>query len=700
MKSKFLQVRKMLLVAAGLLVGASAWAATETYNFAAHTGNFTYESSYLVYSTTNWGYKATDSWLNNRFSFEDGTSGGQHRNYWTVRTFSSGGSQTGLNNTNNTPRIFGIHNLKDGDVLVFTTSAIAIKSQTTNIKIENEDETLAQGTEIVSGTRYVVTTSDETTMVEILGPQYCCVSQIQIVTQESETMGAPTIAPTGANGGKRTVTITSGVGNGGSSATATYYTLDESDPTSSDTRISYTQPFIIEKTTTIKAVSYLNETVGEIATTVVEAGTTLPLTQPTFTLVNMKKGTDEAYYPVYEATSNNSNVIGQPTATFKYTFVPTTGSSTSGTLTNGVFAFPSQGTLTVTAEATGYDDSQSAEISVTSKYDLTKTYDFANPISTNLIDIAIWSVTAENVKWLNQDGKTGTGYSIAADAGINGTEMIEGLTMDGGSQGLAGLQIVEGYGLHLNADRGTAVVTPTFGDNELAIFTGTRNKVADITSTGQSYSFSRKADGNGLQKIDIYKVKVDAVPVTVTEAGFATYVNKDYDLDFSATDIEAYTVKVSTKGVATLTKVDEVPAGTPVLLYAEGGATEDIPVTTGAADVEGNDLVAGTGAAVATTDGAYTNMILNVVDEKIGFYFANNQNVAANRAYLHIATELAPDAASGARLSIIFDGETTGIAEVEKAGAENGAIYNLSGQRVSKPANGLYIVNGKKVIIK
>ena len=199
------------------------------------------------------------------------------------------------------------------------------------------------------------------------------------------------------------------------------------------------------------------------------AGTTLALMQPTLTLANMSKGTDESYYPVYEALSDNSSIVGQPTATFKYTFVPTTDGSTTGTLTTGIFTFPSQGTLTVTAEAEGYDNSQPAEIIVADEYAFIKTYDFTAPITTKLIDTNIWSVQTANVKWLSQDGKTGTGYSIAADAGISGTEMIEGLTMDGGSQGLAGLQIVEGYGLHLNAGRGTAVVTPTLGENDLAI---------------------------------------------------------------------------------------------------------------------------------------------------------------------------------------------------------------------------------------
>ena len=198
-------------------------------------------------------------------------------------------------------------------------------------------------------------------------------------------------------------------------------------------------------------------------------------------------------------------------------------------------------------------------------------------------------------------------------------------------------------------------------------------------NTNASYSDNGRID---------YLTLTPRVPVEVSAAGYATYVNSDYDLDFSATSIEAYKVKVSSKGVATMTKVDNVPANTPVLLYKEGGATENIPVMTGATDDKENDLVAGTGDAVATTDGGYTNMILNVVDEKIGFYFANGWTVAANRAYLHIATTLAPDPVLGARMAMRFAGDNITAVENVEAAAE------------AKAKEGKFIENGKLVIVK
>ena len=196
-------------------------------------------------------------------------------------------------------------------------------------------------------------------------------------------------------------------------------------------------------------------------------------------------------------------------------------------------------------------------------------------------------------------------------------------------------------------------------------------------------------------------------PVTVTSAGMATYVSA-YPLDFSKTGIAAYKVKVKKQGEATLTKLGAVPAGTPVLLYKDGGATENIPIVASAENVSDNDLVAGTVTTatdgVPTEDGkGYTNMILNNIGGNVGFYFAAGNTVATNRAYLHIATSLAPYAVSGARsMEMVFDGTPTGIESITPTTIEKGegTIYTLCGQRVAQPTKGLYIVNGKKVSIK
>ena len=56
-------------------------------------------------------------------------------------------------------------------------------------------------------------------------------------------------------------------------------------------------------------------------------------------------------------------------------------------------------------------------------------------------------------------------------------------------------------------------------------------------------------------------------------------------------------------------------------------------------------------------------------------------------------------AASEVREIFIVENEATGISEV-KAAQNDGEIYNLSGLRITAPTKGLYIQNGRKMIVK
>ena len=83
--------------------------------------------------------------------------------------------------------------------------------------------------------------------------------------------------------------------------------------------------------------------------------------------------------------------------------------------------------------------------------------------------------------------------------------------------------------------------------------------------------------------------------------------------------------------------------------------------------------------------------------------------IPANKAYLKVLKSSIDGSASRA-LTIVFGDEATGINAIKSEEMKDNAVYNLSGQRVSQPTRGLYIVrsakgrlqgkNGKKVIVK
>ncbi len=177
------------------------------------------------------------------------------------------------------------------------------------------------------------------------------------------------------------------------------------------------------------------------------------------------------------------------------------------------------------------------------------------------------------------------------------------------------------------------------------------------------------------------------INVTVTSVGYATFCCEKA-VDFTDSGIEAYTATL--KGLSlTLNPITEVPANTGVILVAEGGKTAQVPVIESATTAEGNCL---TGVNVETTLNE-DDLILNVKDGKPGFYrAATHTTLKAHRAYISrdYFTEGVKD--------FIFDGDSaTAIMAVEGA-VEDGAIYNLAGQRLQKMQKGINIVNGKKIL--
>ena len=73
--------------------------------------------------------------------------------------------------------------------------------------------------------------------------------------------------------------------------------------------------------------------------------------------------------------------------------------------------------------------------------------------------------------------------------------------------------------------------------------------------------------------------------------------------------------------------------------------------------------------------------------------------LSAGKAYLPLPTAQLPTAARPMKM-VFSDDEAAGIEQTVSNGEQRGEYYDLQGRRVAKPAHGLYIVNGKKVIFK
>ena len=241
-------------------------------------------------------------------------------------------------------------------------------------------------------------------------------------------------------------------------------------------------------------------------------------------------------------------------------------------------------------------------------------------------------------------------------------------------------------------------VSETVSSNSLTTGSSPDDKlyveVAINVEAGTEYAFSVAGSKMGFYGFEF----TPGASVSVGAKGFATYCNADYALDFTDKSIQAYTV--SSNGASlTLTKKQKVAKGEPVLLYSK--TASDIQMIPAIAESEAsadntNKLVAGNGTPITWTDNNPV-YILYTGGATPGFYRAKNSTVAANKAYLNLG-------AAGARaVSFILnmDDSITAISEVATEEDDKSApVYDLQGRRVAQPAKGLYIVNGKKVIIK
>lgn len=119
--------------------------------------------------------------------------------------------------------------------------------------------------------------------------------------------------------------------------------------------------------------------------------------------------------------------------------------------------------------------------------------------------------------------------------------------------------------------------------------------------------------------------------------------------------------------------------------------------------INGLTVKDGTGAERNVTRDNIRAFNINTADSRnpIGFYKLNNTvtTIPGNKAFLVLTNAEAQ--AKGFVLEF-EDGGTTGIETIEnsKHSTEDGVYYDLQGRRVENPTRGVYIVNGKKVVIK
>ena len=204
----------------------------------------------------------------------------------------------------------------------------------------------------------------------------------------------------------------------------------------------------------------------------------------------------------------------------------------------------------------------------------------------------------------------------------------------------------------------------------------------------------------------------DATSVTVSlNSGGDGNTYATLYLPFGATidgesDVNAYILGISGEYAVANNIGQNIPANTGVML--KGTATSvNLAINDAAtATTTGNVLTGTCVQATATNTSEYKDLVLGMgaTSGTLGFYLAPSGTLAANKAYIHYKVPAGGEARV-AGFPLLWDDELTGIGDAKHLNDQSEMIngkqmFDLQGRRVENPQRGLYIVGGRKIVIK
>lgn len=251
-------------------------------------------------------------------------------------------------------------------------------------------------------------------------------------------------------------------------------------------------------------------------------------------------------------------------------------------------------------------------------------------------------------------------------------------------------------------------------------FNSLKEYIAEAKQMLGTVTFSEEESARMIKKInDTYEAALNAIAVeprtfdlTVTQAGYATLF-LDYPVGIPE-GVGAYTADHIDGIYLKMNQLASViPANTGVIIKAEPG-TYTFTENNASQSVIGRNMLSGTVEdRYITPEANAVCYVLSVVNGVAGMYrvelnadgaFKNN----ANKAYmavqrLGVGDGNADTSDPTTQLSTVFRFDFSGTTAIENTATDNNATpvyYDLRGRRVQNPINGIYIVNGKKVLVK
>jgi len=249
-----------------------------------------------------------------------------------------------------------------------------------------------------------------------------------------------------------------------------------------------------------------------------------------------------------------------------------------------------------------------------------------------------------------------------------------------------------------------AIKDPVDGDN--AIFQ-IRLVASDMASTGVHTAYIKNARlaMSSPSESDDGTYVVEGAKCPEEESSFQIQINAKIgngglgtfswprDLDFSEIeDVNLYAITEIADDYAIVKLIEDkkVPAGTGFII--EGNASSTVNPLTTEAEVSAVESILGQTSTETYTVGSDDVYALATKSGKTAFYRCS-QGVVIPKYKAYLVNS------SSSNMIALFD-ETTGIKTLN-ATTDEGDIYNIEGQKVLTPkTRGIYIQNGKKVVVK
>ena len=448
-----------------------------------------------------------------------------------------------------------------------------------------------------------------------------------------------------------------------------YYTTDGTDPTTSSTSAVYSEPISITATTTVRAYAarngykHSNSPVASATYTINEETTTPDPVDPTFTL----------------STTTAELTVGG-TVQLQYT------SNSEGTVT-----YASSNTAVATVDA------NSGKVTAVGKGTATIT-------ATQVADGNYTAATATCTITVNPANPTFTLSTTTAELTVGETLQLSLTNTSDGTvtytSGKTAVATVDANGVVTAVAEGTATI-------KASVTATNKYNAAEATCTITVKAAAVEPDPEEPETPDTPELTTITVTAKSGKIGNSTYYVATFSHEKPMTvpnGVKAYYVKAAGSDEVTLTRVTSgkaIPAGQGVILISTSTGTFVMTESDGTnvADLTDNLLKATLNNGTMTfTANDYVLAVKGSGDWK--GYFAFCKTAAgtvvenyANRAYLQLST-------SEANIRMRFDDDATGIGSIENDADKTTVYYDLMGRRVDNPTKGIYIVNGKKVLVR